>query len=346
MRLIKSIIQEKKKKKKKKMSSEENPCWKGYKMIGTKMKDGKEVPNCVPISKESVKTYLSKDLLDSGVNISKKENFTNYLSKRLGISLNEALILKKEIKNYYKNLKEVDLKKPLIAGTMALTSMLPSKLNATNDYFRSASYLLEPSRFEKLSPKEKLDVVKNLQNQRHSKDDEWHRYQRIIDQLENKLKQNYVNYYKRKKQLDEMSWEEVKNFGKKAIASTLLISSSFMPIAQSLYGNDSCKIDSSGQVVSCDANKLRASKPVKILLGNIQAGIEQTKSNMDDPEFKKFVPGELNFIIQSLTDLSQRKDATPEEKKDIENELNNVINLKKSIENELKKIKKLRKNFK
>lgn len=25
-----------------------NPCWKGYKPIGTKKKDGKEVPNCVP----------------------------------------------------------------------------------------------------------------------------------------------------------------------------------------------------------------------------------------------------------------------------------------------------------
>jgi hypothetical protein len=24
-----------------------NPCWKGYKQIGTKLKDGKLVPNCV-----------------------------------------------------------------------------------------------------------------------------------------------------------------------------------------------------------------------------------------------------------------------------------------------------------
>jgi len=26
----------------------DNPCWSGYEMVGTKMKDGKEVPNCVP----------------------------------------------------------------------------------------------------------------------------------------------------------------------------------------------------------------------------------------------------------------------------------------------------------
>ncbi|CAM3398444.1 hypothetical protein POKO110462_00890 [Pontibacter korlensis] len=27
---------------------EENPCWKGYEPVGTKEKDGKTVPNCVP----------------------------------------------------------------------------------------------------------------------------------------------------------------------------------------------------------------------------------------------------------------------------------------------------------
>jgi len=28
----------------------DNPCWKGYKAYGTKKKNGKEVPNCVPIN--------------------------------------------------------------------------------------------------------------------------------------------------------------------------------------------------------------------------------------------------------------------------------------------------------
>ena len=32
----------------KKTLNEENPCWDGYEMVGMKMKDGKEVPNCVP----------------------------------------------------------------------------------------------------------------------------------------------------------------------------------------------------------------------------------------------------------------------------------------------------------
>lgn len=29
-----------------------NPCWKGYKAIGTKMKNGRKVPNCVPVNEE------------------------------------------------------------------------------------------------------------------------------------------------------------------------------------------------------------------------------------------------------------------------------------------------------
>jgi hypothetical protein len=29
---------------------EDNPCWKGYKPVGTKMKNGRKVPNCVPES--------------------------------------------------------------------------------------------------------------------------------------------------------------------------------------------------------------------------------------------------------------------------------------------------------
>lgn len=32
----------------------DDPCWDGYEQYGMKMKDGKEVPNCVPIG-ESVR---------------------------------------------------------------------------------------------------------------------------------------------------------------------------------------------------------------------------------------------------------------------------------------------------
>ena len=32
-----------------KVNEDENPCWKGYKQLGMKEKDGRQVPNCVPI---------------------------------------------------------------------------------------------------------------------------------------------------------------------------------------------------------------------------------------------------------------------------------------------------------
>lgn len=37
-------------------------CWKGYEAIGTKKKDGKTVPNCVPVKEESFKDKIAKKL--------------------------------------------------------------------------------------------------------------------------------------------------------------------------------------------------------------------------------------------------------------------------------------------
>lgn len=31
---------------------EQDPCWKGYRQLGTKKKNGKEVPNCIPVKEE------------------------------------------------------------------------------------------------------------------------------------------------------------------------------------------------------------------------------------------------------------------------------------------------------
>lgn len=36
---------------KEKMKSKD-PCWEGYEMIGNKKKNGKDVPNCVPVKKD------------------------------------------------------------------------------------------------------------------------------------------------------------------------------------------------------------------------------------------------------------------------------------------------------
>jgi hypothetical protein len=49
---------------------EENPCWKGYTQVGMKTKNGKEVPNCVPIKKgvKKAKGY-KKESVDEAVRI-------------------------------------------------------------------------------------------------------------------------------------------------------------------------------------------------------------------------------------------------------------------------------------
>jgi len=38
----------------------DDPCWKGYEMIGMKKKNGKEVPNCVPVDEGGKKALASK----------------------------------------------------------------------------------------------------------------------------------------------------------------------------------------------------------------------------------------------------------------------------------------------
>ena len=39
----------------------ENPCWNGYEPIGTKMKDGRKVPNCVKKSKNKEQKFSMDD---------------------------------------------------------------------------------------------------------------------------------------------------------------------------------------------------------------------------------------------------------------------------------------------
>lgn len=49
---------------KRKITAKNDPCWKGYHMVGTKSKGGKEVPNCVPGSKGSMnEDYTMSDVV-------------------------------------------------------------------------------------------------------------------------------------------------------------------------------------------------------------------------------------------------------------------------------------------
>ena len=44
------------------VQEDNGPCWPGYKQVGTKMKNGKEVPNCVPIDEYNEKVNIQKAL--------------------------------------------------------------------------------------------------------------------------------------------------------------------------------------------------------------------------------------------------------------------------------------------
>ena len=35
------------------MKKSKKPCWTGYEMVGMKKKNGRKVPNCVPVTKKA-----------------------------------------------------------------------------------------------------------------------------------------------------------------------------------------------------------------------------------------------------------------------------------------------------
>lgn len=54
----------------------ESACWDGYEAIGFKMKNGKKVPNCVPVSEKHVPIYLSKNLIENYKSIYNEEQYS------------------------------------------------------------------------------------------------------------------------------------------------------------------------------------------------------------------------------------------------------------------------------
>jgi hypothetical protein len=54
-----------------------DPCWSGYEMVGKKKKNGKEVPNCVPVSEDWQKVNKSDKtdgMSQKAVNAYRREN--------------------------------------------------------------------------------------------------------------------------------------------------------------------------------------------------------------------------------------------------------------------------------
>jgi len=93
-----------------------DPCWKGYEMVGTKKKNGKEVPNCVP--KEETEVKEAKEYFLTGLDY----KGTKHTYKRRGPKMTDPIVVyidgkewktfksmpmaKKETLNYIKGMKE------------------------------------------------------------------------------------------------------------------------------------------------------------------------------------------------------------------------------------------------
>jgi len=58
---------------------EPNPCWEGYEAIGTKIVDGREVPNCVPIKEEQSKENFTIPPVGEG------ETKDEYIGRCMGV---------------------------------------------------------------------------------------------------------------------------------------------------------------------------------------------------------------------------------------------------------------------
>jgi len=58
---------------------DDDPCWDGYVQVGTKMKDGKEVPKCVPMeeAKKHMKEEFSKILSEKKVSVKMRKSCQN-----------------------------------------------------------------------------------------------------------------------------------------------------------------------------------------------------------------------------------------------------------------------------
>lgn len=58
---------------------EDNPCWKGYEPVGTKTKDGKVVPNCVPVKENTAMQFRALFKTLDSLSESDKESKPDFL---------------------------------------------------------------------------------------------------------------------------------------------------------------------------------------------------------------------------------------------------------------------------
>ena len=92
---------------------EEDPCWKGYRQYGTKEKNGKTVPNCVPIDETNMEEDWQKVNKKDKTDGMSKKAVASYRKEHPGSKLKTAVT--KEPSKLKKGSKDANRRKSFCA---------------------------------------------------------------------------------------------------------------------------------------------------------------------------------------------------------------------------------------
>jgi hypothetical protein len=84
----------------------ENPCWKGYEMVGTKKKNGKEVPNCVPKNENDQPGGYWGDEATEDINSDDDVNYGRVEPEEYDVEDEDMVDFISFMRNYSKQLSE------------------------------------------------------------------------------------------------------------------------------------------------------------------------------------------------------------------------------------------------
>ena len=114
----------------------EDPCWKGYEMVGTKKKNGKEVPNCVPTTEENHNVSEETDTLEKNEMAQTQLHFIKYAAEEIL----EYIEMGGEIEEWYQNKlskvqSEVESLHSYVEGESRRTGMKEDVVSEQDDKF-------------------------------------------------------------------------------------------------------------------------------------------------------------------------------------------------------------------
>ena len=117
--------------------TKDDPCWENYEMVGTKIQDGREVPNCVPKKEkddEPVEKYNERVYFKELDKLTRRNiptfMMSEHLTNKFGIELREAKqILQRYMRNQKKDDESVEKRRWPRLGRIIMTRGVADKMN-------------------------------------------------------------------------------------------------------------------------------------------------------------------------------------------------------------------------